>query len=68
MDNIELTQQQIDNIASKILVSDVLSYIEKNRSAYENFLKEVNGEEVKDYDNRRIKKQKPMDKLELQTN
>lgn len=68
MDNIELTQQQIDNIASKILVSDVLSYIEKNRSAYEDFLKEENGEEAKDCEDRRIKKQKAMDKLELQTN
>lgn len=68
MDNIELSQKQIDYIASNILISDILSYIENNRSAYEDFLKKENGKEVKDCEDRGIKKQKSMDKLELQSN
>ena len=68
MDNIELSQDQINNLASNILVSDILSYIENNRSAYENFLEEENGKEGKDCDDRGTKKTKTMDKLELQNN
>lgn len=68
MDNIELSQKQIDYIASNILISDILSYIENNRSAYEDFLKEENRKEVRDCEDREIKKQKSMDKLELQAN
>ena len=68
MDNVNLSQKQIDNIASKILISDILSYIENNRSAYEEFLKEENGKEVKDCDNRGTEKTASMDKLELQAN
>lgn len=55
MDNIELSQEQIDNIASNILISDILSFIENNRSEYEKFLEEEKREEVKDCDNRGIK-------------
>lgn len=55
MDNIELSQKQIDNIASNILISDILSFIENNRSEYEKFLEEEKKEEVKDCDNRGIK-------------
>lgn len=47
MDNIELSQEQIDNIASNILISDILSFIENNRSEYEKFLEEEKREEVK---------------------
>lgn len=54
MDNIELSQEQIDNIASNILISDILSFIENNRSEYEKFLEEKR-KEVKDCDNRGIK-------------
>lgn len=68
MDNIELSQEQIEHLASNILVSDILSYIENNRSAYEQFLKEENGKEGKDYDNRGTETITTMDKLELQTN
>lgn len=66
MDNIELSQKQIDYLASNILVSDILSYIENNRSAYEEFLKEENGKEVKDCEDRGTENSKTMDKLELQ--
>lgn len=35
----KLTKEQIEYIASHILVSDILNYIETNRSEYEEFLK-----------------------------
>ena len=66
MDNIQLSQKQLDDLASRILICDILSYIEENRSAYEEFLKNEKRKEVKDYDNRRIKEKITMDKLELQ--
>lgn len=68
MDNVKLSQEQIDNIATHIFVSDVLSYIENNRSAYEKFLEEENGKEDKNYDDRATKTTTPMGKLELSTN
>ena len=68
MDNIELSQEQVDYLASNILISDILSYIENNRSAYEEFLEEENGKEVNDCDDRGTKKTKTMDKLELSNN
>ena len=36
----ELSQKQIDYLISHISVSDILNYIENNRSDYEIFLKE----------------------------
>lgn len=68
MDNIELSQDQIDYLASNILISDILSYIENNRSAYEKFLEEENGKEVKDCDDRGTERKTTMDKLELSNN
>ena len=67
MDNVKLSQEQIDKLATNILVSDVLSYIEKNRSAYEEFLNKER-KEAKDYDDRGIKTKQAMDKLELCNN
>lgn len=68
MDNIKLSQEQIDNIASNILISDILSFIENNRSEYEKFLEEEKRKEVKDCDDRGIKTKQAMDKLELCNN
>lgn len=68
MDNVKLSQEQINKLATNILVSDVLSYIEKNRSTYEKFLEEEKGKEDKDYDDRTTKTSTPMGKLELSTN
>lgn len=67
MDNVKLSQEQIDKLATNILVSDVLSYIEKNRSAYEEFL-DKERKEGKPCDDRRIKTKQAMDKLELCNN
>lgn len=44
----KLTEEQIEYIASHILVSDILNYIENNRSEYEEFLKEEKEKEKKD--------------------
>lgn len=67
MDNVKLSQEQIDKLATNILVSDVLSYIEQNRSTYEEFLNEERKEDII-YDNKGIKTVKTMGKLELQNN
>ena len=56
MDNIELSQKQVEYMASNILISDILSYIENNRSTYEEFLKEEKRKEVEDCEDRGIKK------------
>lgn len=36
----ELSKEQLKTIASNILVSDIIDYIESHRSEYEKFLKE----------------------------
>ena len=58
----ELSKEQLKTIASNILVSDIIDYINNHSSEYEEFLKEeeelkenIEREEVKNCDNRRIK-------------
>lgn len=41
-----ISQEQIRQISSSILVSDVLTYIEQHRSEYEEFLKEEEKAEI----------------------
>lgn len=56
----ELSKEQLKTIASNILVSDIIDYINNHSSEYEEFLKEeelkenLEREEVKNCDNRRI--------------
>ena len=38
----ELSKEQINTIASTLLVSDILDYINSHRSEYEKFLEEEN--------------------------
>lgn len=44
----KLTEEQIEYIASHIRISDILNYIENNRSEYEEFLKEEKEKEKKE--------------------
>lgn len=62
----ELSKEQLKTIASNILVSDIIDYINNHRSEYEEFLREeelkenIEREEVKSNENRRFETVKAM--------
>lgn len=64
-----LTDEQVKLFSSELLVSDIIDYINTHSKEYEQFLKEDNlGKEINNYDNRRTKRTKAMDKLEKTNN
>lgn len=62
----ELSKEQLKTIASNILVSDIIDYINNHRSEYEEFLREeelkenIEREEARTCENRRIETVKAM--------